>query len=185
MPLLAGSRGCDSAVMLLRREVPADVAFVRQIHAAAFQRAPGEEPMEARLLDALMACDGWIERYSLVVEVAGAVVAHAVCTRGYVGDLPVLGLGPIAVTPDLQRGGAGSALVHGLIGAADASGEPLIALLGSPLYYGRFGFVTSTLHGVDPPEPAWGEHFQVRTLSAFDPSMGGMFAYAAPFTTVT
>jgi putative acetyltransferase len=34
---------------------------------------------------------------------------------------------------------------------------------------------------VAPPEAAWGAHFQVRTLSAFRPSMRGTFRYAASF----
>ncbi len=150
--------------------------------------------MEARLLEALRICDSWQDRFSFVIEsgdaaAAGAgsgreVIAHAVCTRGYVDDVPVLALGPIAVLPDRQRSGAGSALVHGLIGAANATAEPMIVLLGSPVYYGRFGFVRSSDVGVEPPEPEWHEHFQARMLSSYRQTMRGEFVYASPFRTV-
>ena len=187
--------------MILRREHPADSTAVHQIHVAAFQRQGGEEPMEARLLEELRRCDSWQNRFSLVVESGDAavesgdaavdragssrqVIAHAVCTRGHVGDVPVLALGPIAVRPDRQRGGAGSALVHGLIGAADATGEPMIVLLGSPVYYGRFGFVRSSDVGIEPPQPEWHQHFQVLTLSSYRQTMRGEFVYASPFRTV-
>ena len=52
----------------------------------------------------------------------------------------MLALGPLSVRPDRQRQGVGSALMHAVLGAADALGERLVALLGSTAYYPRFGF---------------------------------------------
>ena len=141
--------------------------------------------MEVRLVDALRASDDWIPQLSWVAEQGGAVVGHVVSTRGHVDDTPAVGLGPLGVLPELQGVGVGSALVHASIGAADALGEPLIALLGAPDYYGRFGFVASTTHGIRPPEISWGDHFQVRTLTGWDSSITGTFQYASPFTTIT
>ncbi len=154
--------------------------MVRTVQAAAFDNGDGE-PAEVGLLDALRRCDGWLPGLSWVAEVDGRVVGHNVATRGQVGEVPCLGLGPIGVIPGLQRGGVGAALMHGLIGAADAAGEPLIALLGSPDYYSRFGFVASGEYGIAPPEQRWGPYFQVLTLSAWDGSITGTFRYAAPF----
>ena len=112
------------------------------------------------------------------------VVGYVVCTRGHIDGVPVLGLGPIGVRPDLQRRGVGLALVHSVLGAADALGEPLVALLGSPAYYRRFGFRTSSELGILPPDPAWGEYFQVRALTSYEPSLRGTFRYAEPFDRV-
>ncbi|WP_344630973.1 N-acetyltransferase [Streptomyces glaucosporus] len=175
--------------MLIRRETPADVPSVRAVTGAAFAgRAQTPVPVEVTLLDELRGCDGWLPALSLVAEGAdGAVVGHVVCTRGHVGQRPALGLGPLSVHPGHQRRGIGSALVHTVLGAADALGEPLVALLGDPAYYGRFGFRTSTEYGIDPPDPAWGRYFQVRTLAAYgpeDPALHGTFAYAEPFDRV-
>jgi len=171
-------------VLIVRRERPDDVLTVRAIQSAAFGR-DGLEPMEARLLDALRADDGWLDRFSLVAELDGVVVGHNICTRAHVDGVPVLGLGPIGVRPDVQRAGVGVAMVHTMLGAADAADEPLVALLGSTDYYGRFGFVPSVDVGIVPPEPSWGPHFQVRTLAAHRPTITGTFVYAAPFTDVT
>lgn len=71
--------------------------------------------------------------------------------------------------------------MHAVLGVADALGEPLVALLGSPDYYSRFGFRLSSEFGIVPPRPQWQPHFQVRTLSAYKPSLRGTFAYAEPF----
>jgi len=102
-------------------------------------------------------------------------------TRGHVGQDPVLALGPLAVRPDRQRHGVGSALMHAVLGAADALGEPLAALLGDPGYYCRFGFELSTACQITPPRPEWQPHFQVRVLSGYQPRLRGMFTYPEPF----
>ena len=178
--------------MLVRREQPGDVEIVRAVVAAAFARSdvPESVPVEVTLLDELRADEGWLPTLSLVVvaptvgttvdPVGGEVVGHVVCTRGNVDGSPALGLGPLAVRPDWQRRGAGSALMHAVLGAADALGEPLVALLGEPDYYRRYGFRASSVYGIVPPDLRWGEYFQVRTLSAYRP-LTGTFAYAAPF----
>ncbi len=176
-----GLTGAKLDRMIIRKETSRDLVATRAVQAAAFGRGAATEPVEVRLLAELRRCDGWIPQLSLVAEVDGVVRGHVVTTRGYVGERPALGLGPIGVDPAGQRAGIGLALMHATIGAAEAMDEPLIALLGSPAYYRRFGFVASATVGIDPPDPSWGEFFQVRTLTAFTPDIRGKFVYAAPF----
>ena len=170
--------------MLVRQEQPGDVEIVRVIIAVAFARpdAPDQIPVEVTLLDELRVDEGWLPPLSLVAaELASdEVVGHVVCTRGSVDGEPALGLGPLAVRPDRQRRGVGAALMHSVLGAADALGEALVALLGEPGFYARYGFRASSEYGVAPPDPRWGSYFQVRTLSAYHP-LSGTFAYAEPF----
>ncbi|MEV5410889.1 N-acetyltransferase [Thermopolyspora sp. NPDC052614] len=170
--------------MLIRRETSADVDAIRAVHAAAFASfaPPGGTPVEVGLVDALRADEGWLPRLSLVAEDAGGrVVGHVVCTRGRVGDFPALGLGPLGVLPDLQRRGVGHALMHAVLGAADALDEAVVVLLGHPDYYPRFGFRPAAEYGITPRVPDWAPHFQARTLSSYDPAMRGPFSYAKPF----
>ncbi|MFD6423958.1 GNAT family N-acetyltransferase [Streptomyces sp. NPDC060198] len=171
--------------MLIRRETPDDILAVTTVTALAFAQPETPVPVEVTLLDQLRACDGWLPELSLVAISDGdEVVGHVVCTRGRVGTARALGLGPLSVHPDHQRRGVGLALVHAVLGAADALDEPLVALLGSPAYYGRFGFRTGTDHGITAPDPSWGEYFQVRTLTAHTPALRGVFTYAEPFDRV-
>ncbi|KAF4408342.1 MULTISPECIES: GNAT family N-acetyltransferase [Streptomyces] len=171
--------------MLIRRERPADAEAVRAVHTAAFAAGdgqPGREPVEAGLVDALRADDGWIPELSLVATGDGGVVTgHVVCTRARVGSAPALGLGPLGVLPRSQRQGIGEALMHAVLGAADALGEPLVVLLGHTGYYPRFGFRPAAEYGITPPDPAWAGHFQARALTAYRPSLRGEFVYAKPF----
>ena len=179
--------------MLIRRETPEDIDAIRSVTAQAFTGLahslpplePDGVPGEATLVGLLRADPGWIGSLSLVAEdETGQIVGHAVSTRGHVDGVPALGLGPVSVVPAAQRTGVGSALVLASLAAADELGEPLVALLGDPAYYSRFGFRPAASLGIAAPEPAWGDFFQVRTLAAYDPSLTGTFRYAAPFETI-
>jgi len=167
--------------VLVRRERATDVAAVRALVVAAFPTPGGaDEPVEAGLLDALRADPGWLPAFSLVAEdPAGEVVGHVVATRGDVDGHPAVGLGPVAVRPDRQRRGVGTALVHALLGAAEARAETLVAVLGEPTFYGRFGFRPAAELAIGSPDPAWGDSFRVRPLIGRVPR--GRFRYAAPF----
>ena len=173
--------------MLIRRELSEDVDAIAAVHRAAFApfAVPGREPVESGLVASLRASDAWLPPLSIVAEdTGGAIVGHVVATRGFVGDVPALGLGPLGVRPDLQRSGVGSALMHAVLGAADALDESIVLLLWHPDYYPRFGFVRATELGVFPDVEDWGPHFQARALSAHRPGLRGTFRYAAPFYTL-
>ena len=170
---------------MIRRETPRDVPAIAAVTTAAFrQGADGPEPVETALLARLRADASWLPALSLVAIADGAVIGHVVCTRGYVDDVPALGLGPISVRPDHRRRGVGHALMHAVLGAAEATDEALVALLGDPAFYRRFGFVAASDLGIAAPDPAWGRHFQARALSACPAGLTGTFRYAAPFARV-
>jgi predicted N-acetyltransferase YhbS len=175
--LRAAVRG-PAIPVLIRREAPQDADAIRAVTLAAFgQRA------EATLVDELRASDAWLPALSLVAVDNNDLIGHVLCTRGHVDGSPVLGLGPLSVRPDSQGRGVGSALVNAILGAADALGEPLVALLGDPGYYRRFGFRPSAEYGIEPPVPHWRPHFQVRALTRYRP-LHGTFAYPEPFMTM-
>jgi putative acetyltransferase len=166
--------------VIVRRERPADHAAVRAVHEAAF--GPGDDVVEGRLADQLREDPGFLPHLSLVATDGDDVVGHVIATRGWLEPLghPVLGMGPLGVLPKNQRGGVGTVLVHALLAVAEAADERLVALLGSPGYYRRFGFVPASELGITAPDPAWGEHFQARHLNG--PPVHGAFRYAEPFS---
>lgn len=177
----------------IRPERPEDYAAIRAVTAAAFAGMPyslpplddSGDPGEALLVEWLRADAGYLHELALVAEEDGAVVGHAITTRGWIdapGAEPVaaLGLGPISVLPDRQRQGVGTALLDATVAAAEASGERLIALVGDPAYYGRHGWRPASELGIASPHPAWADYFQVRILAAHDGARG-TFRYAAPF----
>jgi putative acetyltransferase len=182
--------------MLVQRETPEMATVIHAVTVAAFARPdpsaaastgpdePVTDPVEAALVNELRVSDAWIPALSFVAVEAGEVVGHVVCTRAQVDTRPALGLGPLSVHPDHQRRGVGSALMHAVIGAADALDEPVVVLLGNPVYYARFGFRLAEEFGITPPVEQWRPYFQARPLTAFASALSGPFRYAEPFSRV-
>lgn len=92
-------------------------------------------------------------------------------------------LSPLAVTPGRHKDGIGSALVREVTSRADAAGDPVVILEGSPKYYPRFGFVDARTLGIDIHLPDWAppEAGQALPLSAYDASIRGTAVYPPPF----
>jgi putative acetyltransferase len=166
--------------VIIRQELSSDGPAIVSLHAAAFARGSVQAP-EALLTRHLRETGDVIEALSLVATSDGVIVGHVACSRAHLDHRPTLGLAPLGVTPGHQRRGVGQALMHAVLAAADALCEPHVFLLGEPEYYRRFGFVPASSLSVQPPEAAWSDHFQVRTLRAWDGTGGGTFRYAPAF----
>jgi len=163
--------------MIIRRETAADRPEILALTEAAF-----EQPIEARLVRELFATREYLPAFSIVAESdSGEILGYVITTRGWVGDTPALGLGPIGVLPAYQNQGVGAALMNASIDAANELGEPVIVLLGSTDYYPRFGFIPADSLGIFSPDPSWGSHFMALPLKAFHAGIRGHFKYAEPF----
>jgi putative acetyltransferase len=174
----AGTARTPRTGWITRAETGADVGAVRGIHLSAFPTA-----QEADLVDALRA-DGsaWIDGLSVVAaEGTGAPVAHALLTRCHIGDTAALCLAPVAVRPEQQGLGAGTAAVRAVLRAAEDLGERYVVVLGHPGYYPRFGFTRASAYGirlgVDVPDEA----LMALALGSGRRLPGGTVRYAEPF----
>ena len=175
--------------MIVREQQADDYEAIRNVYAEAFRRPrfrppqnPGSVPPEVGLFDALWEAGDVIPGLSFTALTDREVVGHVTASRATVAADPVVAVGPIGVLPDHQGTGIGSALMEALIAAADAADVPLIALLGAPRYYSRFGFRPATELGVIAPDPEWGDAFQARPLTAYTESLAGRFQYASAFS---
>ncbi len=116
--LSAGSRTANGGgqqpapTLVLRTEEPADrlpswrsprrpSPFAR--HGAAGRRGAGGVELLRRLFD----CAEYLPEFSIVAELDGEIVGHVISTRGRAGELELLGLGPIGVTPGCNATGSG------------------------------------------------------------------------------
>jgi putative acetyltransferase len=138
--------------MLIRSEEPKDYSAVHAVNESAF-----ETPAEANLVDVLRR-----EAFpiiSLVSEDREAIVGHVmfspVSLTGH-PDIKIMGLGPVAVSPEHQHKGVGSALVTAGLEKCKALGFGAAIVLGHSTYYPRFGFIPSIRYGIrceyDVPE---------------------------------
>ena len=138
--------------MQIRNETPADIEAVRNLNLAAFDGAA-----ESRLVDGLR--ENAEPLISLVAEDDGVIVGHILFSpviHSQDADLKMMGLAPMAVAPDRQKSGIGSALAREGLERCQAMGVAGVVVLGHPQYYPRFGFVPSSEFGIvseyDVPE---------------------------------
>lgn len=98
----------------------------------------------------------------------------------------VLVLSPLAVDPAVQRQGIGSALVRAGLARADAMGESLVVLQGSPRYYPRFGFRDARTLGIEMALPDWAppEAGMAYPLSVHHPAVRGRLVEPPAFAAI-
>ncbi|MDJ0904626.1 MAG: N-acetyltransferase [Woeseiaceae bacterium] len=102
-------------------------------------------------------------RMSLVATGDNRVIGNVIFTACRVdgSDAGVALLAPLAVTPDCQRQGVGSALVHDGLRRLGEAGYGVVCVLGDPAYYGRLGFAPEKR--IEPPYPIpaqWADAWQ-------------------------
>lgn len=129
----------------VKLEKPADIPSVHNINEQAF-----EQPAEADIVDKLrVKCP---EALSLVAVDNGRVVGHVLFTPATVesetATIVGMGLAPMAVLPERQRAGIGSALVERGLEILHERGCPFVIVLGHPEYYPRFGFEPASRYGL-------------------------------------
>ncbi len=171
--------------IVIRPESPDDLDAIRRVVAAAF-----ESEAQAKLVERIRASPEYVPEMALVAEVDDEIVGHVMVSytviRNDDGDRRISMLSPLAVLPEFQRAGIGSALVRASLAVAAAHGEPMVILEGSPAYYRRFGFEHSIKYGIEIHLPDWAppDAAQVVRLPSFDPddpALRGTVVYPAAF----
>lgn len=173
----------------LSPETPADTAEIRDLLLAAF-----ETSYEADLVDALRNNpNAWEPGISLTARDAttGALVGYLLISRCWVGSWPAYALAPLAVHPDHQGRGVGTALTLEALARARASAQisnapTSLLVLGEPTYYSRFDFLPAARHGVrasiDGIEPATlAEALQLINLTPDFPPISGEVTWPAEY----
>ena len=169
--------------MDIRPEGPADAAALRRLHLSAF----GDEgEVVAALVEDLRRRATPQDALSLVAVDGELVVGHVLFTRSLLDAPPrlvdVQVLSPLAVLPDRQRQGIGTALAERGLQLLAARAVPLVFLEGSPTYYPRLGFRPGADLGFRKPSLRIPDAaFQVVRLPAHEQWMTGTLVYAHAF----
>lgn len=156
----------------MRPARPADNDAIDRLIEDAF----GGGEAELEIVHAIRSLEITVPGLELVAEEDGALIGHVLLSAGDVGGRSVPAVAPLSVRTDRQRGGIGSLLMTEVVSLADAQGWPLVALLGHPEYYPRFGFEPGRPLGV-VYAPVDSAAFMVRRLAAYDGSWRGPFRF--------
>lgn len=143
------------------REQPGDELAIDRVVTAAFGQ-PGEAGLVMKLRE-----NGALA-FSAVGRLADEVVAHVACSEvsiaGRTSTPQVLALAPVAVAPEKQRRGYGSALIRWSLEQLTARGFPAVIVLGEPDFYRRFGFQPAADWGITCPYDVPAEYFMALEL---------------------
>jgi putative acetyltransferase len=178
----------DPSVELdIRPERHEDQAAIRRVVRAAFDK----HTSVADLVELIRESPEFVPGLSLIASHSGQVVGHVMLSHAELVDehgvrRRILELSPLAVAPALQRRGIGSALVPAGLAAAEAMGEPLVVLQGSPDYYPRFGFRDCRTLGIEIDLPDWAppDAGMAYPLTTYDPSLRGRLIEPPAFAAV-
>jgi putative acetyltransferase len=124
----------------IRSERPADHAHIHTLTALAFARMTFSDGTEPAIINALRAAGDLT--VSLVASISGRIVGHVAFSPAMIAGAHEswFALGPIAVHPQHQRQGIGSALIEAGLERLRTMGAQGCVLIGDPGYYARFGF---------------------------------------------
>lgn len=145
-----------------RTEQEGDSTGVRSVNKAAFSTS-----FEADLVDALRKKGR--DTISLVAEQSSEIVGHIMFSPANIEQNPqnkhIYGLAPMAVRPNLQRQGIGSALVKAGLQACAEHNIDIVVVLGHPEYYPRFGFEKASIYNISCSYEVPDEAFMVIALN--------------------
>lgn len=137
--------------VVVRAELPVDRERGLEVERIAFQQARDGEDADD-IVEAIQAVRDEAGSFALVAELDGVIVGHVQFSRAWIGESPLVILGPVGVLPVFQQRGIGSTLIRSGLEEAARRGEPGVVLLGDPRFYGRFGFVAGSTFGLRNPQ---------------------------------
>ncbi|MBD2441413.1 GNAT family N-acetyltransferase [Nostoc sp. FACHB-110] len=168
--------------MKIRCETPQDYFAIAEVNTLAFS-----QENEAKLIDAIRLSDRYLPKLSLVAEIDHLIVGHILFSYiDLVGveTLKVLGLAPMAVRPQFQNQGIGTALVKAGLEIAEAKKEAIVIVLGHPHFYSRFGFQPSVIYKIESPFPVPTDVFMVKPLTSYQEKYKGKVVYPDAFNSL-
>lgn len=141
--------------MILRQEQRKDWLKVESLIQKAFEKEGLSDHREQFLVSKLRNRSEFIPELSLVAEIENQIVGHVLLTKVSIvsktNNYPTLALAPLAVLPNFQKKGIGSALMVEAHKMAKVMGFHSIIILGNPDYYSRFGYETLSRFGISLP----------------------------------
>ena len=168
--------------MIIRQETPEDVNEIKNVNDLAFQQED-----ESVLIHKLRESEAFIPELSLVAVRENKVVGHILFTRIHIESEThstlSLALAPMAVHPDFQKQGIGTAMVEQGLKKAQSLGYKSVVVLGHDQYYPKFGFKKANDFGVKAPfEEVPEEAFMVNELEEGSlQNVEGKVRYSEPF----
>ena len=167
--------------MKIRQEQEKDYKEVYELIQKAFAEAEHSDGQEQDLVEALRKGEHFIPTLSLVAEEDGKMLGHILFTKINIGDEKELALAPLAVLPEYQKRGIGSALIEEGHRIAKSLGYHYSVVLGSENYYPKMGYIPAVKYGIVAPFDVPTENFMACKLCEEEVNICGVVQYAPEF----
>ena len=132
----------------IHSEKPEDQDTIYEINKQAFH-----SEVEAKLINTIRRSNNFIPELSLVALKNNKIVGHILLSQAKIKNKEmekrVLILAPIAVLPEFQKQGIGSLLVKKGLEISQNLGYDIVALIGYPEFFSRFGFLSARSKGLE------------------------------------
>ncbi|MFI3226837.1 MAG: N-acetyltransferase [Clostridia bacterium] len=167
--------------MIIRQEVAEDYAEVYNIVKIAFSFAEHCDGNEQDLVCKLRKSESFVPELSLVAVDGDNIIGHIMFTTAKICETTVLALAPLSVLPEYQKQGVGSKLVLEGHKVAKSLGYQLCVVLGSEIYYPKFGYTQALKFGITAPFDVPSENFMAIALDENFQKISGVLQYAKEF----
>ena len=165
---------CAHRNMIIRKAKDSELDTVLMVERSAF----GSEE-EAVLVRGLLKDESAMPTVSLLAFENETAAGHILFTRARLepeAPLSVYLLAPMAVVPEFQRQGIGSALIQKGLQVLFDAGVDLVFVLGHIAYYPRFGFQPAGVMGFEATYPIPEKNADAWMVQALEPDIINRFS---------
>ncbi len=139
--------------IVIRREREEDFRAVENLVREAFWNVYRPGCMEHFVIHRLREDPAFVPELDLVMEREGRLIGQNMFMRALIrtdgrGDLPIMTMGPICITPELQRQGLGKRLLDESLARAAELGCGALCFEGNIRFYGQSGFTYAREFGL-------------------------------------
>jgi predicted N-acetyltransferase YhbS len=157
---------------IIRPETKEDERAVEELIRESFWNVYRPGCSEHYVMHVLRDDPDFVRELNYVMEKDGQLIGQNIFVRAVInsdkgGDVPVLAMGPICITPELKRKGYGKKILDYTLGKAAEMGFGAVLFEGNIDFYGKSGFDYARKFGIryhDLPEGADDSFFLCKEL---------------------
>ncbi len=168
-------------MLIIRQETIQDYAAVRSLVKKAFAVAEYSDRQEHELVERLHHSAAFKPELSLVTEISGEIIGYILFSEIKIGASRQVALAPLAVLPERQKQGIGSALIKKEHEIVLKQGYEFVVVLGHSGYYPRFGYLPASCFGIQAPFEVPDENFMALNLRGHQMMLNGVVEYDRAF----
>ena len=139
--------------IIIRRETEHDYRAVEHLVRETFWNVYRPGCLEHYVLYRFRSSPAFIPELDFVMERDGRLIGQNMFVRACIRsddsrEIPILAMGPIGITPELQRQGYGKRLLDHSLKKAAALGHGAVCFEGNIDFYGKSGFTCASAFGI-------------------------------------